>query len=124
MSLADELKESKEKLDKKKTEGPVKKKKKRRSSRRQWSKDNELIALYLYRKDASNFLKANYAEKRDVSSRAMALRISMFEALNNGIANALATEQSKEIYREFGSIQIEDLETKVISILRGEWSLA
>lgn len=126
MSLSDDLNSQKDKLAKAKKEqkDPAKKKGRTRRASKEWSKDDELIALYLYRSEASKFLRDNYAEKRDLSSRAMALKISTFESIRNGNATNTVSPQTKGLFKEFGRSDIKELEQKVIAILRGEWTLS
>ncbi len=127
MSLSDDLKSQKNKLIKAKTEQAKSEKSQAKRTRRagkEWSKDDELIALYLYRSEASRFLRDNYAEKRELSSRAMALKISTFESIRNGNMTSGVSDQTKGLFKEFGRTDIKELEQKVIAILRGELTLS
>jgi hypothetical protein len=64
MSLSDDLKKEQKTAEEQKTTKKAKKKRTRRS--KVWSKDDEVIALYLYKSNSSKFIRENYAQKRDL----------------------------------------------------------
>ncbi len=122
MSLSDDLKIEQKTAEEQKTTKKAKKKRTRRS--KVWSKDDEVIALYLYRSSSSKFIRENYAQKRDISTRAMNMRITVFENLALGKRDPTVQEQTSAIFKEYGKSDVRELENTVIQILRNEFSFA
>ena len=136
MSLSDDLKKAAERMQKQKVE-----EKKRTNGRRRqsgstsssgvprnapWSREDEIVALYLWMAGSSKFLKENYATKRNMSLGAMQRRIDMFEGIKRAEARQIpietaVTEQTSEIYHRYGKLSVDALNSMVISILRGEF---
>lgn len=126
MSLSDDLKQAEKRLKSIQEQEKAKKpaRKKTRASAADWTWENEIVALFLYRSSASKFIKENYSKKRKVSTRAMTMRMAMFESIDKGRPQKNVTEQSKEVFKQHSQIEIKELQTIVVSILRGEYERA
>lgn len=131
MSLADEIRAAAKRMQQQKTVD-AKKKTSTKSSRSprsrstEWKKEDEIIALYLYRCEASKFLKENYSKKRKISVRAMAMRMAVFEGLHKDkrrVDMKAVNPQTQQVFDEFGHIDVVELKDIVISILRGEYNV-
>ncbi len=123
MSLSNELKAAKARMEaqKKEEEKRVKKKSKRQGST-VWKFEDEVVALYLYLANASKFLRENYSKKRKISVRAMSLKISTFEAIDRGKSKDVINPQTQQVYDTYSGMPVEDLLKVVISIHRGEFT--
>jgi hypothetical protein len=134
MSLSDELKRAAEKMKKAQLEDRLAPKRRVASAPRgssagsaagssrnaPWSKQDEVIALYLCLAGSGKFLKENYAKKRKVSLASMQRKIDSFEELRKGKAVPAIADQTKEIFDRYSKLEIDELQKIVISILRGE----
>ena len=134
MSLSEDLKKAAARMQKQKAEEQKRSTGKRRSSgtstgssrNTTWTREDELVALYLWMAGSSKFLKENYATKRNMSVGAMQRRIDLFEGIRRAEVRQLpqdtsVTEQTNDIYRRYGKLNVDDLNAMVISILRGEF---
>ncbi|SMF58572.1 hypothetical protein [Pseudobacteriovorax antillogorgiicola] len=125
MSLSDEFKAAKRRMlamqeaEKKKAKAPAK-----RGSRQatEWSKESEIVAYYLYKADSSKFLKENYSKKRNVSVRAMSMKINMFQELERGGKPKSVSPHAQTIISEYGHFPVDQLLKVVVSIHRGEFT--
>ena len=139
MSLSEDLKKAAARMQKQKVEEQKRTSGKRRQSgtsprssgtgaarNAAWTREDEIVALYLWMAGSSKFLKENYATKRKMSLGAMQRRIDLFEGIKRAEIRQLpidtsVTEQTSDIYHRFGKLSIDDLNSIVISILRGEY---
>ncbi len=123
MSLSDDLQQATQQLKEQKEESSKKTKKKRSTRAKEWSKDDEMIALFLFMSDASKLIKENYSAKRSISSRAMTLKITTFQSLAKNTPGATASEQTKALFQEWHSKGLDAVKDTTLKILRGELSL-
>lgn len=129
MSLADDLRAAEKRLKKLNEEEKTRKTTKKsaggtgtRARVADWTWDNEIIALFLYRSKASKFIRENYSKKRKISPRAMTMRMAIFESLCKGKPVRNLGEQTQKVFDEYAVIEIKELQNVVVSILRGEFS--
>lgn len=122
MSLSNELKAAKARMEAQKKEEGKRQKKKTKRQATVWSFEDEVVALYLYRADATKFLKENYSKKRKVSVRAMSMKISTFESIDRGKTKGEVSPQTQQVFDTYSTIPVEDLLKVVISIHRGEFT--
>ena len=125
MSLNDELKAAKKRMLAQQEAEAKKKTKPRRSgggkTATDRSKEDEIIAYYLYKSNSSKLLKENYSKKRKVSLRAMTMKMTMFQELEKGRETKSMTIHSKKVLEECSAMSMETLQKTVITILRGEY---
>ena len=117
MSLADELKVAKAKMEASK-KSPATKPKKATRSAVVWKREDEIIALYLLMSNSSNFMVENYSSKRDISKRNMSAKMTKFKSLIAKKPDATVTEQMQSVYAEYANYEIRDFQKVVISILK------
>ena len=123
MSLSDELKAAKARMDAQKKAEASKPKRKTGSRRTatEWQIEDEIVALYLYLSDSSKFIKENYSKKRKISVRAMSTRMGIFESIDRGKAKDNVSPQTIAVYNKYSDLPIKELLDVVISIHRGEF---
>lgn len=133
MSFADELKKAQARMKAAKLQESAAPRRRKKATggggtgrRRavEWTRENEIIAFYLYRSDASKFFKENYSSKRKISRSAMENRMALFQAIHRGRPAPDATSQTMSVFEEFKDTPVPDFQKTVISILRGEYHKA
>lgn len=122
MSLNDELKAAKSRMNALQEAEKTKKKAPRKRSASEWSRESEIVAYYLYKADSSKFLKENYAKKRKVSVRSMSMKINMFGELERGGKPKSESVHARSIIDEYGQLPVDKLLKVAISIHRGEFN--
>ena len=115
MSIADDLKKEAKTA---KAEPAKKKKKRTRRSSQEWSKDDDLIAYFLHRVQASKFLTENYAQKRSLPISAMTKRVKTYGFYRDPRKRSELTEQMVGIMAENQDKSDMEVETLVINILK------
>ena len=121
MSLAEELKAAKARMEaQKKADASKPKRKTTRRAATDWQVEDEIVALYLYLSDSSKFIKENYSKKRKISVRAMSTRMGVFESIHRKKAKNVS-EQTQAVYDKYATLPIKDLLGVVISIHRCEF---
>ncbi len=91
------------------------------AAKNDWTPEDEMIALYLQMSDSSKFLIENYAKKRKLSPRAMKMRMTAYGNLLKN-QDGDASEQMRQIFQQFGTMNASELQKLVIQILRGEYT--
>jgi len=126
MSLNDEFKAAKKRFlaqqEQEKAKATTKKKSQKSQKSAEWTFENEIVAYYLQKFQASKFIKENYSKKLNVSARSMSIRMTMFKDLGlGGKPKALGTH-SLGVIEKYGSFPADELLKVVISILRNEFN--
>lgn len=122
MSLNDELKAAKSRMDAIQEADKKKKKAPKKRAASEWSLESEIVAYYLYKADSSKFLKENYAKKRKVSVRSMSMKINMFGELERGGKPKSESVHARHIIDTYGHLTIDQILKVAISIHRGEFN--
>jgi len=117
MSIADDLKKE-AKTTKTSATATKKKKKRTRRSSQEWSKDDDFIAYFLHRVQASKFLTENYAQKRSIPISAMTKRVKTYGLYRDPRKRSELTEQMLHLMAEHQGKSDMEIETMVIDILK------
>jgi hypothetical protein len=100
------------------TEKPSEKKK-RQPVKYSWTKDDDIVAFYLYRFDTDGLASSveEIAHQREMSAASLIMRIANFKAIDGGGGLQNYAKQSQKVFLELNSLSKAEHQSEVKRIL-------